>query len=114
MPTTQTEAILNHHMESFNASDLDAVMSDYSEDSVIHSQLGSVKGLAQIRKFFGDFLGSLPDGALRDMEMLHTKVDGDVAFIVWKMPPRMKMGSDTFLIQNGKIIAQTVVAYTGK
>ncbi len=114
MPTTQTEAVLNHHIDAFGARDLDAVVSDYTEESVIHSQLGSVKGLDQIRKFFGNFLGNITDEAMEAMEMLYTKVEDDVAFIVWRSPPGMKMGSDTFLIQNRKILVQTVVAYTGK
>jgi len=35
MSSAETEAVLGHHMESFVATDLDAIMADFTEDSVL-------------------------------------------------------------------------------
>jgi len=33
--TRSTEAVLNHHLEAFSAGDIDAMMEDYTDDSVL-------------------------------------------------------------------------------
>ena len=35
--TAQTEAVLGHHLESFVATELDAITSDYTEDFVLNT-----------------------------------------------------------------------------
>jgi len=43
-------------------------------------------------------------------EMLGQEVDGDTAYIVWKAETadnRFELGTDTFIVQNGKIVTQT-------
>jgi hypothetical protein len=42
--------------------------------------------------------------------MLRQEVDGDTAYIVWKAETadnRFELGTDTFIVQNGKIVTQT-------
>jgi hypothetical protein len=42
--------------------------------------------------------------------MLRQEVDGDTAYIVWKAETadnRFELGSDTFILQDGKIVPQT-------
>jgi hypothetical protein len=43
-------------------------------------------------------------------EMLRQDVDGEVAYIVWKAETaanRFELGTDTFVVRNGKIVIQT-------
>lgn len=113
MPTDQTQATLNHHLESFGAGDLDALVSDYTDASKIHSQMGTVTGTAEIRKFFEEFMSGMPADAGERFEMLHAHCEDEVALIVWRLNPEMKLGTDTLIVQDGKIMAQTVVVYSG-
>jgi hypothetical protein len=41
------------------------------------------------------------------MEMLSELFDGEIGYIAWKMPG-VALGTDTFVVRDGKIVAQTV------
>jgi len=110
--TAQTEATLNHHIQAAVAGDLDGILSDYTEDSVIYSQSGPARGLAGIREFFGEFLKNKPPGFPEDVEMLRQDVEGEVAYIVWKCGDALPLATDTLLVRDGKIKAQTFTAFT--
>jgi predicted SnoaL-like aldol condensation-catalyzing enzyme len=46
-------------------------------------------------------------------KMLRQEVDGDTAYIVWRAETadnRYELGTDTFIVQNGKIVTQTFAA----
>jgi hypothetical protein len=38
-------------------------------------------------------------------------VEGEVAYIVWKAEPFIPLATDTFLIRDGKIVAQSFAAF---
>lgn len=80
--TAETKAVLTHHLESAFAGDIEAVLSDYSEDSVIYLPQGPIRGLTQIRKFFTDFLGSKPKDSEEAFEMLRQ----DFVFLLTSSP----------------------------
>ena len=54
-----TEAVRNHHLESFGAGDLDGLMEDYTEDSVFITPDGAPTGLDSIRGAFAPFFEGL-------------------------------------------------------
>jgi ketosteroid isomerase-like protein len=109
---SQTEETLNHHLQSFGEGNVDELVSDYTEDSVVLFESNLIQGLDNIKAFFNDFItNTLPPGS--DFEMLHSQVVDDVAYIVWKAGTdklSFKLGTDTFVINNGKIQQQTIAA----
>ena len=50
--TKQTEAVLAHHMEVIVAKDVDGILEDFTEDSVLFTLDGKVEGLTASRGFF--------------------------------------------------------------
>ena len=44
-------------------------------------------------------------------KMLRQEVLGEIAFIVWDSPKYTPLGTDTFLIRDGKIVTQTFAAH---
>jgi len=105
--TKETGAILAHHMQALGGGQLEAVLSDYTEDSVLFTADGLVKGLAGIRSFFENAIKTLSPDVMQAFTMLRQDVDGEVAYILWKAAPFIPLATDTFVIQNGKIVAQT-------
>ncbi len=105
----QTEKTLLHHLQAFAEGDVDAVMSDYTEDSVLISPDGSMKGLDEIRQLFEKFLAEIvPPGSA--FEMLQQVIEGEVAYIFWSAESsnyNIPLGTDTFVIRDGKIVIQT-------
>ena len=105
-----TQVVLDHHMKAFQANDLDGIMADYSEESVLIQQSQTSKGLAEIRKVFEGAFTVFPKDSTT-MKINKSVVVQDAAYVVWDADaPKAKVsfGSDTFIIKNGKIVLQTV------
>src|SRR6476661_3117603 len=105
-----TEATLNHHLQSFGEG-VDAIMMDYTPDSVLFTPDGALRGLTPIRAFFDGFLRSSPPELLQAMTMVRQEIHGDVAYIIWKAEPFIPLATDTFVVRDGKIAAQSFVAF---
>ena len=110
---SQTEVTLGHHLQSVIAKDIEAVLSDYTEDSVLISQDATFTGLAGMRTFFEGFLGSLTPELLAIFKLDKQEVNGELAYITWSAGSVIPLGTDTFIVQNGKIRYQTLAAYMG-
>jgi len=111
----QTRAVLRHHMDAFLANDLDAIMSDYTEESVLITPDSTFKGLEAIRQNFANAFTIFPKDS-SSMTLRKSVVKQDVAYVIWeaKTPTfSLPFGTDTFIIQNGKIVRQTFAAAPG-
>jgi len=101
-----TEATLIRHFQAFTK-DLDALMADYTPDSVLFTPNGTLRGLEPIRGFFSEVLRTSPADLFRVLTPIRQEIDGDVAYILWKAEPYIPLATDTFVIRDGKIVAQT-------
>ncbi len=108
--TTLTEATFAHHMQALGAGQLDDLLSDYTEDSVLFSAFGRAHGTAEIRAFFETTFKTMP-GMTATFEILKQEIEGEIVYFIWKAPPYVTMGSDTFVMRDGKIMVQTVTAF---
>ena len=106
-PTTQE--VLTHHLNCFGNGDLDGTMADYTAESRFFTPDGVLRGSEAIRRFFVSLFEEFAKPGI-SFEMLRQEVDGDTAYIVWKAETadnRFELGTDTFIVQNGKIVTQT-------
>ena len=102
-----TQEVLTHHLNSLG--DVAGTMADYTADSRFFTPEGLLRGSEAIREFFVRFFEELAKPGM-SLEMLRQEVDGDTADIVWKgetADNRYELGTDTFIVQNGKIVTQT-------
>lgn len=108
--TKTPEQVLSHHMDALLKGDVEAVMQDYADDAVLITQNGIIKGTEALTKNFSTPSKILtPDTKL---EIIDKKCVGNIAFIVWKAENdnfNVPIASDTFVIENGKILSQTFV-----
>jgi len=112
--TQQTETTLDHHLESFGKGDIDAILADYTNESVLCTAGGIVRGREDIRQIFEHLLSEMFPPGNTEFEMLCRFVEGEVAYIVWSAESekfKFHMGTDTFLIRDGKILTQTYAAH---
>jgi len=107
--TATTAAVLIHHLSAVKSHQLDELMLDYSDDAILMAPGKTFTGSEQIRAFFGAAMASSSADMMAGIEMIHQEVRGEYAFIIWKSEPRVQLGTDTFVIRDGKIIAQTYV-----
>ncbi len=109
--TRQTEATLAHHLQAIGKGDIDAILSDYTEDSILFTPDGPVRGLDELRKFFEAFISNMPPGMMGAFKMVRQDIEGEIAYIVWTAEPFVALGTDTFVVRDGKIIVQTFAAH---
>jgi ketosteroid isomerase-like protein len=111
-----TQDILQHHMGSIAAGNVEQILNDYTEESVILTAEGAIRGRANIRELFENLTTHmLPPGA--DFELIQQLVDGDVAYVVWKAESehfKFHIGTDTLVVKNDKIMTQTFAAHVDK
>jgi ketosteroid isomerase-like protein len=105
-----THAVLDHHLQSLGSGDVNAVIADYTEDSVLLTANGPIKGTKALDAFFRGFLSAMPE-FMAGFRMVRQEVLGDIAYIVWESPKYAPLGTDTFLIRGGKILTQTFAAH---
>ena len=108
--TKDTNAVLDNHLAAAQRGDLEGVLNDFSEDSVLFLPQGPVRGIAKLREFYKAFLTNPPSGFPKAFELLRRDVDGEVAYIVWKAEPGVQLATDTFLVRDRKIMVQTFAA----
>ena len=108
-----TEAVLNHHLQAFSAGDADEAIKDYTEDSILITPDATLKGLSSIHAAFRDLFSGLFKSGTYDFTMDRTEVVGEIAYIVWhsvNQDADVTLGTDTYVIQDGKIVVQTYTA----
>ena len=89
--------------------DLAGTMADYTAESRFFTPDGLLHGSEAIRRFFVRLFEEFAKPGM-SFEMLKQEVDGDTAYIAWKAETadnRFELGSDTFIVRNGKIVTQT-------
>ena len=106
--TRTPQEVFAHHGKALAAGDLDEIIVDYADDSVLITAAGVARGRDGIRKAFAKLLDDLPS-AVWDLK---TQIfDGDVLFLEWAADSavnRVDDGVDTFVFRDGMIWAQTV------
>ena len=84
---------------------------DYDEDAHFYSEAKIYRGKHEIHGFFTDFIAALPAGAIDRFTLTSLRVAGNVAYITWSVGDDIPLGTDTFVVNNGKIVSQTFAMY---
>lgn len=112
LEASATQQVLSHHLDAFGQRKIDAILSDYTPESVFLGQAGEVIGAEQLSPVFqGLFDEFAKPGAKFTMQTM--AVEGDVAFIVWSAETAdnvYEWATDTFVVRDGKIAYQTLAA----
>ena len=106
--TRTPQEVFAHHGKALAAGDLDEIVADYADDSVVITSSGVSRGKQGIRKVFVKLLDDLPNAA---WDLKSQIFDGDVLFLEWAADSavnRVDDGVDTFVFRDGTIWAQTV------
>lgn len=110
--SSDTEVVVRRHLHTFlQQQGVDAIVSDYADDACFLSEDDAYRGKQAIGGFFETFIASLPAGAIREFALRSLRIDGDLAHITWSAGPRLPLGTDTFIVRDGKIVSQTVAIY---
>ena len=108
---SSTEEVLNHHLQSFGAGDVEGILSDYTEGAFVIAPDGSVfTSQAQMRQLYEALVSEFgKPGASFSLDQ--TVIQDDVAYITWSAETAdnvYEFATDTFVVVDGKIRAQTL------
>ena len=108
-----TKDVVGRHLEFFGKGDLKGILSDYAPNAVLLTPDGPLRGADAIRPLFEAIVAEFgKPGATFSMKQ--QSVEGDCAYILWTAETAdnvYELGTDTFVVQDGKIVAQS---FTGK
>ncbi len=106
---SSTEAVLEHHLDAFTEQDLEAVMEDYVEDSIVVTNMGTFRGLEEIEGLFENLFAEFSQEG-SSITMDEQLVEGEFGYIVWhaETPDNVyEFATDTFHIPDDAISFQT-------
>lgn len=107
-----TEAVIRNHLRAFQEGlGVDAILDDYADEARFISEERTYAGKAEIRGFFERFMAALPANAVERFTLRSLRVDGPLAYITWSAGESLPLGTDTFVVREGKIVSQTFAAY---
>jgi ketosteroid isomerase-like protein len=110
---TSTKEVLDHHLKCFGEGDLKGILSDYAPDAIMFTPDGPLRGADAMRPLFQAMIAEFgKPGAV--VSMKQQSVDGEYAYILWIAETAdnvYEMATDTFVVRDGKIVAQS---FTGK
>lgn len=105
----QTKAVLEHHLKAFSENNLEEVMADYTAESILVTPDSTYTGLASIQNLFVGLFPAFPtEGTTIEMDNMF--IQDELAYILWHADTPtldIPMGTDTFIIVDGKIVKQT-------
>jgi len=105
---SSTREVLDRHLRSFGERDLKSILSDYATDAVFFAPEGPLKG-DETEAFFHTLLAEFgkPGAAF---SLKHQSVEGKYGYILWTAETADNvygLGTDTFIVQDGKIVVQS-------
>jgi len=112
MTMVSTSDVLDRHLKSFAEYDVDGVLADYSSDAVLFVPTGPLKGRDAIKPLFQALVSEFAKPG-SSFTMQQRSIEGDHAYIVWAAETAdnsYEFATDTFVVRNGKIIAQSFAA----
>lgn len=107
MSSHPTQAIIEHHFNSFIKNDLEALMSNNTDDSKVIMLDIVASGLDEIRRLLTGAINNFPSGEAQII--LDTLiVDGDLGYTIWHGETNsvdVPFSTASYLIQDGKASA---------
>ena len=110
-----TKEVLERHLKCLSAGDLAGFLAEYAPDAVVFRPVGFAgaggiaKGFAEFRPAFSALFKEFARSGTR-FEIRQQAIEGDYACIIWEAETEeniYELGSDTYVIKEGKIIFQS-------
>ena len=107
--TEQSKSVIDHHIRAFLANDLEAVVLDYTEESVVITPDTMVVGLEGVKSLFAGLFKAFPSESTT-IETDKVVIENELVYLIWhgkSSVVEVPFGTDTFIIENDKIQRQT-------
>ena len=106
-----TKEVYDHHTQAFFTGDVDSMLEDYTDQSVLVTDQGVVMGLTGLRRFFEQSFQEMASRDPADFKNLTNFIEGDVVFHSWSGGDAFPYGTETYIIRDGKIAVHSLGRY---
>ena len=103
------EEVLSHHAKALRSGDVEQVLKDFTDLSVLITLDRTYRGRNEIREFYTTLVTALPDAEWSAERVF----EGNVLLVHWTAKSsgsKVTDGTDTFIFRDGMIAVQTVRA----
>jgi hypothetical protein len=101
--------VLEDHLAKRKAGSLDEDLAEnFAEDVVLLTSHGLLRGHESVRRLARQLAADFPDNGFEYRNVL---LEGELGFLEWSATSeraRVRDGADSYLIRDGKIVAQTI------
>lgn len=107
-----TGEVLDNHLKCFGEGNLNGILSDFAPTAILFTPDGPLVGVDAIRPLFEGLLAEFAKPGA-SFELQHQSIKDDYAYIVWTAETadnRYDLVTDTFVVRDGKIVAQSFAA----
>ena len=101
-----TESTITRHLNAISHG-VEAIVADYDEGSVLITQDAEFRGPGEIRRFFEGFMADATPELLAAFAVTRLETHGEIGYLLWKAEPFVRLATDTFVVRNDRIFAQT-------
>src|SRR5687767_186556 len=99
---SSTREVLDHHLKSFAAGDIEGILADYAPGAVMFTPDGPLRGADAIRPFFHALLAEFAKP--RASFSMHVQsVEGDYAYCIWTAETAdnvYELATDTLVVRD--------------
>ena len=106
------QAVIEQHLKSFGELDLEGVLADYAPEAVFFVPGQQLRSRDAIDSFFRTLLAEFARPGAK-FSLQEQSYAGDYAYLLWSGETAdhlYEAATDTFVVQNGKIVAQSFAA----
>lgn len=103
-----TREVVQRHLQTFGAGDIEGVLADYADDAVMFTPEGPIRGKEELRTAFEGFIAEFGQEGTT-FELTTEEYVGEHGYINWtaETPGNIyHYGVDGFTVRDGKIVVQ--------
>jgi ketosteroid isomerase-like protein len=109
-----TKSVIDNHLKCFGQGDLQGILSDYAPGAVLFTPAGALRGEDAFRPLFQAMIAEFgKPGAAFNLKQQF--IEADYGYILWTAETAdnvYELGTDTFVVRDGKIVAQSFTSRT--
>jgi hypothetical protein len=109
-----TKSVIDNHLKCFGQGDLQGILSDYAPGAILFTPAGPLRGADAIRPLFQSMIAEFgKPGAAFNLKQQF--IEAGCGYILWTAETAdnvYELGTDTFVVRNGKIVAQSFTSRT--
>lgn len=112
--TDTTRTVVQRHLQTFGAGDLEGVLADYADNAVMYTPNGPLEGKDALREGFKQFIAEWSQPGMK-FNLTREEYEGENGYITWTAETAANVydfGVDGFVVRDGKIVTQFFGART--